>query len=137
MIRTLLSVFASLAFVEGSHVWQPTVKVAALQFSVTPTTGGPTSSKVGALVREVAEPLKTAVTLLEDGELRLCLTIPCGYTNLSFDYLTDSTNTGDGEYQSAHYRYSKFRPPHAKPAGDVIAIKAVEVLNGFVAEPAR
>lgn len=59
------------------------------------------------------------------------VTIPCGYTNLSYGYLTDGPNTGDGEYQSAHYRYSKFRPPYAKPAGDVIAVKAVEVLNQF------
>ncbi len=62
---------------------------------------------------------------------KLPLTIPCGYTNLSYGYLTDGPNTGDGEYQSAHYRYSKFRPPYAKPAGDVIAIKAVEILNRF------
>lgn len=61
----------------------------------------------------------------------LPVTIPCGYTNLSYGYLTDSPNTGDVEYQSAHYRYSKYRPPYAKPAGDVIAIKAVEILNQF------
>ena len=61
----------------------------------------------------------------------LPVTIPCGYTNLSYGYLTDSPNTGDVEYQSAHYRYSKYRPPYAKPAGDVIAIKAVEILNRF------
>ncbi|MBI5775593.1 MAG: hypothetical protein HZA89_17885 [Verrucomicrobia bacterium] len=62
---------------------------------------------------------------------KLPLTIPCGYANLSYGYLTDGPNTGDGEYQSAHYRYSKFRPPYAKPAGDVVAIKAVEILNRF------
>ena len=60
---------------------------------------------------------------------KLPLTIPCGYTNISYGYLTDGPNTGDGEYQSAHYRYSKFRPPYQKPAGDVLATKAVEVLN--------
>lgn len=61
----------------------------------------------------------------------LPLTIPCGYTNVSYGYLTDGPNTGDGEYQSAHYRYSKFRPPYAKPAGDVVAAQAVEILNRF------
>ena len=62
---------------------------------------------------------------------KMPLTIPCGYANISFGYLTDGPNTGDGEYQSAHYRYSKFRPPYAKPAGDVVAVKAVEILNRF------
>jgi hypothetical protein len=63
----------------------------------------------------------------------LPLSIPCGYTNVSYGYLTDgpNTNPGDGEYMSAHYRYSKFRPPYAKPAGDVIAIQAVETLRRF------
>jgi len=62
----------------------------------------------------------------------LPLTIPCGYVNTSCGYLTDSPNTGDGEYMSAHYRYSRFRPPYAKPAGDVLAIRAVETLRRFV-----
>lgn len=63
----------------------------------------------------------------------LPLAIPCGYTNLSYGYLTDGANTNpaDGEYMSAHYRYSKFRPPYAKPAGDVIAAQAVETLKRF------
>jgi len=62
---------------------------------------------------------------------KLPLTMACGYANISYGYLTDGPNTGDGEYQSAHYRYSKFRPPYQKPAGDVVAIKAVEILNRF------
>jgi hypothetical protein len=63
----------------------------------------------------------------------LPLTIPCGYTNDSYGYLTDGANTnpGDGDYMSAHYRYSRFRPPYQKPAGDVLAVKAVEILNRF------
>ena len=61
----------------------------------------------------------------------LPLIIPCGYTNVSHGYLTDGPNTGDGEYMSAHYRYSRFRPPYQKPAGDVLAIRAVEILNRF------
>ncbi|MBL9178331.1 MAG: hypothetical protein JNM65_09720 [Verrucomicrobiaceae bacterium] len=63
----------------------------------------------------------------------LPISIPCGYTNLSYGYLTDGANTNpaDGEYMSAHYRYSKFRAPYAKPAGDVIAIKALETLRRF------
>ncbi len=61
----------------------------------------------------------------------LPLALPCGYTNISYGHLTDGPNTGDGEYMSANYRYSKFRPPYAKPAGDVIAIQALETLNRF------
>lgn len=61
----------------------------------------------------------------------LPLALPCGYTNLSHGYLTDGPNTGDREYMSANYRYSKFRPPYAKPAGDVIATQALEALRRF------
>jgi len=59
----------------------------------------------------------------------LPLNLTCGYTNHSYGYLTDGANTGDGDYPSAHYRYSKFRPPYAKPAGDLLANKAIETLN--------
>ncbi|RBP39123.1 hypothetical protein DES53_110147 [Roseimicrobium gellanilyticum] len=62
---------------------------------------------------------------------KLPLTIPCGYTNVSYGYLTDGPNTGDGEYMSAHYRYSRFRAPYQRPAGDVLATKGVEILNRF------
>ncbi len=61
----------------------------------------------------------------------LPLALPCGYTNLSYGYLTDGPNTGDTEYMSANYRYSKFRPPYAKPAGDVIATQALAILRRF------
>lgn len=61
----------------------------------------------------------------------LPLVLPCGYTNVSHGYLTDGPNTGDREYMSANYRYSKFRPPYAKPGGDVIATKALETLRRF------
>ncbi len=59
------------------------------------------------------------------------LTIPCGYVNETHGYVTDSANTGDREYMSSFYRYTKFRPPFAKPAGDVVADRAVETLRGF------
>ena len=61
----------------------------------------------------------------------LPLAIPCGYVNVSHGYLTDGPNTGDREYMSAHYRYTKFRPPFRKPAGDVMADKGVEILRRF------
>jgi len=61
----------------------------------------------------------------------LPLALPCGYTNVSHGYLTDGPNTGDREYMSANYRYSKFRPPYAKPGGDVIATQALETLGRF------
>jgi len=59
----------------------------------------------------------------------LPLAIPCGYTNGSHGYITDSPNTGDREYMSAFYRYTRFRPPLARPAGDVLADRAVEILK--------
>ena len=61
----------------------------------------------------------------------LPLAIPCGYVNYSHGYITDAPNTGDCEYTSAFYRYTRFRPPLARPAGDVLANKAVEVLKSF------
>jgi hypothetical protein len=61
----------------------------------------------------------------------LPLTIPCGYTNQDYGYITDSANTGDREYMSSFYRYTRFRPPLAKPAGDALADTAVGVLNRF------
>jgi hypothetical protein len=60
------------------------------------------------------------------------LTIPCGYVNGSHGYLTDSANTGDQEYMSSFYRYTRFRPPYAKPAGDVLADRAAEILRSFL-----
>ena len=61
----------------------------------------------------------------------LPLAIPVGYVNLSHGYLTDAPNTGDHEYMSAHYRYTKYRPPFRKPAGDILADKGIEILNRF------
>ncbi len=61
----------------------------------------------------------------------LPLAIPCGYVNYSHGYITDAPNTGDREYTSAFYRYTRFRPPLAKPAGDVLADRACEVLKSF------
>lgn len=60
--------------------------------------------------------------------------IPCAYLNASHGYITDGPNTGDREYMSAFYRYTKFRPPLKKPAGDVLAQRAVEILNRFIRE---
>ena len=51
--------------------------------------------------------------------------------NASHGYITDGANTGDREYMSAFYRYTKFRPPLEKPAGDVIADRAVEILGNI------
>ena len=59
----------------------------------------------------------------------LPLSIPCGYTNVSHGYITDGDNTGDQEYMSSHYRYTRFRPPLKKPAGDVLAEQAVRALS--------
>lgn len=64
----------------------------------------------------------------------LPISIPCGYANVSHGYVTDGPNTGDREYMSAFYRYTKYRPPLAKPAGDVLAQRAVEILRRFAQE---
>ncbi len=67
----------------------------------------------------------------------LPISIPCGYMNVSHGYITDAPNTGDQEYMSAFYRYTKFRPPLKKPAGDVLADAAVKLLNRFDKEAAQ
>jgi hypothetical protein len=64
----------------------------------------------------------------------LPISIPCGYANASHGYITDGPNTGDREYMSSFYRYTKFRPPLKKPAGDVLAERAVDVLSRFAEE---
>jgi len=64
----------------------------------------------------------------------LPISIPCGYMNVSHGYITDGPNTGDREYMSSFYRYTRFRPPLEKPAGDVLADKAVNVLSRFAKE---
>jgi len=64
----------------------------------------------------------------------LPISIPCGYANNSHGYITDSANTGGQEYMSSHYRYTRFRPPLRKPAGDVLADHAVKILNRFAKE---
>ncbi len=61
----------------------------------------------------------------------LPINLPGGYTNLSHGYITDAANVGGQEYMSAHYRYTKFRPPLRKPAGDVVADAAVKLLEKF------
>lgn len=63
------------------------------------------------------------------GESNLPIAIPCGYTNISHGYIPDGSNLGDAEYMSSHHRYTRFRPPLAAPAGDVLADIAVEILN--------
>jgi hypothetical protein len=56
-------------------------------------------------------------------------TVPAAYSNGIFpNYIGTSKDVGDREYVSAFYRYA-MRPPYAKPAGDAIADKAVELLN--------
>jgi hypothetical protein len=57
------------------------------------------------------------------------LTIPCAYANSSSGYITDGPNTGDREYMSSHYRYTRYFPQLKKPAGDVLANKAVQILK--------
>lgn len=59
------------------------------------------------------------------------LTIPCGYMNLNHGYVPDSENVGDNEYMSSHHRYTKFRAPFQRPAGDALAEAGIGKLNEF------
>jgi hypothetical protein len=57
------------------------------------------------------------------------LTIPAAYSNGVYpNYIGASRDVGDREYMSAFYRYI-LKPPYARPAGDVIADKAVDLLQ--------
>jgi hypothetical protein len=51
----------------------PRLRAASLTFAILPEADAATSSRVGARAGVVAGPLKTTVTLIEDGDLRLCL----------------------------------------------------------------
>jgi hypothetical protein len=79
MLRSLFFVIGFLtiypAFAQNED-FHSSLRVSALEFSVTPSVGGQTASKVSAVVKEVAGPLKTTVTLLEDGDTRVCLIAP-------------------------------------------------------------
>ncbi|MDQ3624799.1 MAG: hypothetical protein M3463_20340 [Verrucomicrobiota bacterium] len=52
---------------------KPRLRAASLEFAITPNAGGPTAGKTGAVVEKVAGSLKSTITLLENGDLRLCL----------------------------------------------------------------
>jgi hypothetical protein len=61
----------------------------------------------------------------------LPLAIPCGYMNANHGYFPDSKNVGDKEYMSSNHRYSRYRAPFCRPAGDVLALAGAEMLNQF------
>ena len=52
------------------------LRAAALDICITPAAGALTASKTGASAQVVAGPLRTTVTLLEHGDLRVCLITP-------------------------------------------------------------
>ena len=62
----------------------------------------------------------------------LPLAIPVGYANSSYGYITDGANTGDREYMSRFYRYTRYRPPLRRPAGDVLARVGVKTLKSLI-----
>jgi hypothetical protein len=56
-------------------------------------------------------------------------TVPAAYSNAIVpNYIGTSKDVGDREYMSAFYRYA-MKPPYAKPAGDAIADKVVDLLD--------
>jgi hypothetical protein len=56
-------------------------------------------------------------------------TVPAAYSNAIVpNYIGTSKDVGDREYMSAFYRYA-MKPPYAKPAGDAIADKVVDLLG--------
>ena len=62
------------------------------------------------------------------------LTIPCGYTNVSYGYIPDGPNVGDREYMSSFYRYTNGRPDFRKPGGDVLARDTVTCIQRLLQE---
>ena len=54
------------------------------------------------------------------------LTIPCGYTNVSYGYVPDGRGCGDQDYMSAFYLYTTSRTRYRSPAGDMLARAAVK-----------
>jgi hypothetical protein len=72
LITMLAAVSAGLSAAESADDG-PRLRAASLRFGVTAQAGGETESRTGAVVGQVHGPLKTTVTLLEDGALRLCL----------------------------------------------------------------
>lgn len=69
--------------------------------------------ETGLLLKKIAQPVRL---------------LPCGYINQSYGYIPDSAGVGDREYMSSFYRYTRFYPPYAKPAGDAIAPALAEAL---------
>jgi hypothetical protein len=67
----------------------------------------------------------------------LPLVIPAGYLNDSHGYVTDAANTGDREYMSAFYRYTRFRSPFRRPAGDVLANAGIRMLRQLAKSATR
>ena len=108
------------AIADQGPTGSPALRAASLRFGITPESGGPTYSGTGVVIGEVLGALD--------------LTIPCGYANAGYPYITDAPNTGDSEYMSACYRYTEYLPPLKKPAGDVLARGAVKCLKRFARE---
>ena len=60
----------------------------------------------------------------------LPLTVPCGYMNANqINYVPDGPNCEDREYISSFYRYRPGLLPYRRPAGDLLARAAVEMLG--------
>ena len=59
------------------------------------------------------------------------ITIAAGYLDASYGYVPNSGNVWGTEYMSSFYRYTRFWPPFAPPAGDVLADQAVEMVERF------
>ena len=57
------------------------------------------------------------------------LTIPCGYTNVSYGYVPEGAGCRDREYMSSFYLYTTSRNRYRKPAGDMLARAAVKGLK--------
>ena len=57
------------------------------------------------------------------------LTIPCGYTNVSYGYVPEGAGCGDREYMSSFSLYTTSRNRYRRPAGDMLARAAVKGLR--------
>lgn len=66
----------------------------------------------------------------------LPITLPCGYMNEGQDswaYIPDGPNCDDLDYSSSFYRYTQVMLPFRKPAGDLLATTAVQILGETLA----
>ena len=67
----------------------------------------------------------------------LPVAVPCGYLNANYGYVPDGPNCRDAEYMSSSHRYTRFRPPFRKPAGDALAKCGLRMVRSMATRPGK